>query len=133
MTFAIPLLTNAGSAVAVVRSLYVKSLEENSSCTKNDPLNSAVENPSTYKMSAALKLCGVVAVAYIKSVLASAVLRISLSRFTVNLILLTDPIPLISAIFGLSVFGTVVMLLPSDTTSPGINVESENTSMICTL
>ena len=81
-------------------------------------------NPSTYRMSFAFKLCGVVAVAYIKSVLASAVLIISLSRFTVNLILLTDPIPSISAIFGLSAFGIAVILLPSEITSPTMKSES---------
>ena len=81
-------------------------------------------NPSTYRISFAFKLCAVVAVAYIKSVLALAVLIMSLSRFTVNLILLTDPIPSISAIFGLSAFGIAVILLPSEITSPTMKSES---------
>ena len=75
-TLAILAFSNAGSALGIARVVKVKSLDENTSLTKNDPLNSAVVNPSTYRMSFAFRLCLVVAVAYIKSVLVLAVLII---------------------------------------------------------
>ena len=56
-TLAILAFSNAGSALGIARVVNVKSLDENTSLTKNDPLNSAVENPSVNRILPAEKLC----------------------------------------------------------------------------